>query len=86
MIKELGQISQGYKDITKGTDIIQCMTPEEVKKILKDQTVTYTKITADYRKEKKDPYCVCITVGGNLIKYPSPTTSNTANIITSKLE
>ena len=68
MIKELGRISQGYRDLTTGTDTVRFMTPEEVNNIPKNKTVTYTRITADYREEKKDPYRVRITVGGILSK------------------
>ena len=85
MIKELGRISQGYKNVTKGTNTVEFMSKEEIAKIPKHKTVTYARITADYRKEKKDPYRIRITVGGNLIKYPGPTTSTTADITTSKL-
>jgi hypothetical protein len=42
MVKELGRISQGYKDVVKGTDTVEFMTREEVKKIPKHKTVTYT--------------------------------------------
>ena len=61
------------------------MNKEDVNKIPKNKTVTYAWITADYGEEKKDPYRIRITVGGNLIKYPGPTTSTTADIITSKV-
>ena len=85
MTKELGCLSQGYKDTINGTNTVEFMTPEMVKRIPPNKTVTYARITADYREEKADPYRIRITVGGNLIKYLGPTTSTTADIITSKL-
>lgn len=85
MIKELGRISQGYKNVTKGTNTVEFMSKEEVAKIPKHKIITYARITVDYRKEKKDPYRIRITVGGNLIKYPRLTTSTTADITTLKL-
>ena len=85
MIKELGRISQGYKEVTEGTNTVLFMSREDVKKIPHNKTVTYARITADYREEKKDPYRIRITAGGNLIKNVGPTTSTTADIITSKI-
>ena len=85
MVKELGRISQGYKDIVQGTNTVEFMTPDEVQHIPKTKTITYARITADYREEKADPYRIRITVGGNLITYPGPTTSTTADMTTSKL-
>ena len=85
MIKELGRISQGYKEVTDGTNTVLFMNKEDIKKIPRHKTVTYARITADYREEKKDPYRIRITAGGNLIKNVGPTTSTTADMITSKL-
>ena len=59
------------------------MTREEIKKILKEQKVTYVRITANYCQEKSDLYQIRITFGGNLIKFLGPTTSTTVYIITS---
>ena len=67
--KEIGRLAQGYKE-TRGTDTIQFMTIEEIHLIPKDRTVTYSRIVVDFRPQKKDPYRVRITAGGNLITYP----------------
>ena len=39
----------------------------------------------DYRPPKKAPNQVCITVGGNLIKYPFELTTRTADLTTSRI-
>jgi hypothetical protein len=42
------------------------------KEIPKDRkgNITYGRICCNYCKQKKDLYCTCITMGGNLINYP----------------
>ena len=57
----------------------------EIKNIPKDKTITYERITVDYREQKEDPYRMKLTVGGNLIRYDGLIISTTANLITSKL-
>ena len=84
MCKELGRLAQGYGD-TEGTNTVFFMTHEEIKRIPKDRTVTYTRIVVDYRPQKDDPNRVRITVGGNLIDYPGELTTRTADLITSKI-
>ena len=61
------------------------MTHDEIKRILKDRTVTYARIVVDYRPQKDDPNRVHITVGGNLIDYPFELTTRTADLTTSKI-
>ena len=63
MYKELGKFSNGYKYLTEGTNTVEVMTRYEVNYILKDKTITYTRITADYRDQKEDSYRIMITVG-----------------------
>ena len=67
MCTELGKISEGYGD-KKGTSTVKFLTHDEIRAIPKDRTITYARIVVDYRKQKKDPNRVCITVGGNLLK------------------
>jgi hypothetical protein len=38
-----------------------------------------------YHSKKKDPYCTHITMGGNLINYPSDCGTPTADLLTVKL-
>ena len=47
MCKELGRLTQGYKD-TAGTDTMFFLTQKEIKNISKDCVVTYARIVVDY--------------------------------------
>ena len=84
MCVELGRLAQRFEDIP-GTNTIKFMTHEEIKNIPTDRTVTYAQIVVDYRAHKDDPNRVCITVGGNLIKYPGELTTRTADVTTTKV-
>ena len=61
------------------------MTHKEIKNIPTNRTVTYARIAVDYRAYKDDPNKVCITIGGNLIKYPGALTTRTADLTTTKV-
>jgi hypothetical protein len=56
-----------------------------VRNIPKDRTITYARVVVDYRPQKANPNRVRITVGGNLIDYPGELTTNTADLVTSKI-
>ena len=84
MSKELGRLAQGF-ETTKGTETVFFMSHDEIKRIPKDRTVTYTRIVVDYRPQKEDPNRVRITVGGNLIDYPGELTTRTADLTTAKI-
>ncbi len=47
--------------------------------------VTYGRIVCVYCDGKKDKYRTCITMGGNLIKYPGDCGTPTADLLTVKL-
>ena len=47
--------------------------------------VTYARIVVNFCPQKKDPNCVQITTGGNLIYYPGELTTRTADLTTSKI-
>ena len=47
--------------------------------------VTYGRVVVNYRPEKSDPYCTRLTVGGNLIVYPSDCGTPTVDLLTVKL-
>ena len=84
--REWGRMTQGdNKTGEKGTNSMFVMTHEEIKNIPKDRVVTYARIVADFRPQKKDPNRVRITAGGNLIKYPGELTTRTADFTTSKV-
>ena len=48
-------------------------------------TVTYARIVIDHRPLKEDPNQVRITVGSNLINYSFELTTQTTNMVSSKL-
>ena len=50
-----------------------------------DRTVIYKCIVITNRPQKEDPNWVCITVGGNLINYPFELTTQTPDMVSSKL-
>ena len=84
--KELGSLAQGdNKTGTKGTNTIVFLDHQGVRNIPKDRTITYARVVVDYRPQKADPNRVRITVGGNLIDYPGELTTNTADLVTSKI-
>jgi hypothetical protein len=47
--------------------------------------ITYGRIICVYRSEKKDPYRMHITMGGNLVNYPDDCGTPTADLLTVKL-
>jgi hypothetical protein len=84
MSKELHCLAQGCPGITKGTNTIVYLSQSEICTIPQDQTVTYARIVIDHHPQKEDPNHVCITVGGNLIKYLFELTTCTADMVSSK--
>jgi hypothetical protein len=85
MSKELHRLVQGKVGTTVGTNTIFFLSPHKIRRIPKDRTVTYTCIVIDHRPQKDDPNCVRITVSGNLIDYPYELTTQTANMVSSKI-
>ena len=84
--KELGMLAQGdNKTGEKGTNSLFFMSLDKISDIPSDRTVTYARMVVDYRRQKKDPNRVRITVGGNLIDYPGELTTKTADLVTSKI-
>jgi len=58
MFKELRRLANRYKYLTKGTNTISFLTLQETKKIPRNKTITYARITVDYQPQKKDPFRV----------------------------
>lgn len=83
MSKELARLSQGRAqgDVV-GTNTVIWQHPEELPAHKKP---TYMRICANYRPQKKDPYRIRCTVGGNLIDYPGYTYAPTCELSTFKL-
>ena len=85
MSKELHRLAQRCPDVTKVTNTIFYLSHADSCKIPQDRTVTYARIVIDHRPQKEDPNRVRITVGGNLIDYPSELTTHTADMVSSKI-
>ncbi len=84
--KDFGGMAQGdNKTGQKGTNSIFVMTHDEIQALPKNQTVTYARIVVDFRPQKVDPHCICITAGGNLINCPGELSTRTADLTTLKL-
>ena len=61
------------------------MSRNEIRSILKDRLVNYASIIVDHLPQKEDPNWVCMTAGGNLIKYPGKLMTRTTKMTTSKV-
>jgi hypothetical protein len=84
--KDFGGMAQGDKKTgQKGTNSIFVMTHNEIKLILRTQTITYARVVVVFRPQKADLHRIRITAGGNLITYPVELSTRTANLTTSKL-
>ncbi len=84
--KDFGGMAQGNnKTGQKGTNSIFVMSRDEVKRIPKNQTVTYACVVVDFSPLKANPHHILITAGGNLINYPGDLSTHTADPTTSKL-
>jgi hypothetical protein len=86
MSKELHHLAQGKESVTVGTNTIFYPTHDKIRRIPKDQTVTYAGIFIDHRPQKDDPNQVRITVGRNLIDYPYELPTQTANMVSAKIK
>jgi hypothetical protein len=82
--KEIGRLAQGQDGVVEGTDAIEFIAKEQVPPDRR-KDITYARICADYRPEKSDPNRIRITLGGNLVNYPSDVGTRTADLLTVKL-
>jgi hypothetical protein len=85
MSKELHCLAQGCTAITKGTNTIFFLLHADICNIPSDRIVTYACIVINDCTQKEDPNHVHITVRGNLIDYPFELTTQTADIVSSKI-
>ncbi len=85
MSKELHCLAQGKEGVTVGTNTIFYLTHDKIRRIPKDQTVTYAWIVINHRPPKDDSNWVRITVSGNLIDYSYELTTQTANMVSAKI-
>ena len=80
---EFGRLLNGHGDkMPKGTETMFFIHPS---KIPKNKKPTYMRIVAAYRPEKKEPYRVRFTCGGDRIDYVGDVSTKTADITTVKL-
>ncbi len=47
--------------------------------------ITYKRVCHNYRPEKANPNCTCLTIGGNCITYPGDYGTPTVNMATVKI-
>ena len=85
--KDFGGMAQGDdKTGQKGTNSVFVMTHKEIDIAKKaGHKWTYTRIVVNFRPQKEDPNQIRITVGGNLITFKGNTSTQTADLTTSKL-
>ncbi len=85
MSKELHCLAQGKEGVTVGSNTIFYLTHAEIRirRIPKDQTVTYARI--DHHPQKDNPSWVQITVGSKLIDYLYKLTTRTANMVSADI-
>jgi hypothetical protein len=79
------KLAQGKEGTTVGTNIILFLSHNEIRLNPKDCTATYVHIVIDHWPHKDDPNCVGITDGITLINYPYKLTTQTANMVSSKI-
>jgi hypothetical protein len=85
MSKELHRLAQGKVGTTVVTNTISFLSHDEIRQIPKGRTVTCARIVIHHWPQKDDPNQVRITVGGNLIDYPYKLTTQTADMVSSKI-
>ncbi len=85
--KDFGGMAQGdNKRGQKGTNAMFVMTHDEIKHaVAAGNFFTYMNPVVDYRAQKEDPYRIRITAGGNLIKYESNASVQTAILDMAKI-
>jgi hypothetical protein len=85
--KDFGGMAHGdNKTGQKGTNAMFIMTHEEIKQVVSaGKFFTYMNPVVDYRPQKKDPYRIRITAGGNSINYESNASVRTADVDMAKL-
>jgi hypothetical protein len=85
MSKELHRLVQGKEGTTVATNTIFFLSHDKIRRIPKDCTITYARIIIEHWPQKDDPNRICITVGGSLVDYPYKLTTQTADMVSSKI-
>ncbi len=78
---KIGWLFQGIRHI-KGTNTCFFICKEQVPSYKRP---TYGCICCNFRPQKEEQHCTCLTVGGNQIDYPSNKATPTANLTMAKL-
>jgi hypothetical protein len=82
--KKLGRLTQRIPRVSKGTNTIVFICPEDIPHNCKCD-ITYSQVCVNYRLEKEDPNRTHITMGGNVFHYPDNCGTPTIDMITVKL-
>ncbi len=83
---ELGNIVQGHKVTNApGTSTLFFLYHDVIKIIPTDRKITYGHIVVDYRLHKPDPNRVRFTVEEELIEYLHEITTQTPDLVTTKI-
>jgi hypothetical protein len=80
---KLGCLAQGIPSVRKGTNTIVFIGRDGIP-IDQQKDVTYGRVCVNYRPEKANPNCTCLTVGGNCITYPSDCSITIVDMVTVK--
>jgi hypothetical protein len=80
---ELGCLAQSIPGVSNGTNTIVFIQRGDV---LIDQRkdVMYGRVCINYRPEKANPNCTCLTIGSNCITYPGDCGTPTVDMVTVK--
>ena len=85
--KNFGSMTKGdNKSGQTGTNAMIVMTHDAIAQAYQDKKFfTFANPVVDYRPQKDNPNCICITAMGNLITYNGELSVPTADINTAKL-
>jgi hypothetical protein len=72
------------RHLATATKTIAFLTKQQIPQS-RCKDITYGQILCAYRSEKKNPYHIRITMGGNLINYPDDCGTPTVDLLTVKL-
>jgi hypothetical protein len=78
---ECGRLAQGFGGRIEGSNTIVLIPRRAVPK---GKIITYGHFVVDIRPNKSETHCGRLTVGGNLIQYPSDVSTRSEDLITSK--
>ena len=84
-VDEFGRLLNGHAEKPDiGTNTMRPIKFHDIPTDRRDD-ITYNRNVCAYRPEKENPYRFRLTVGGDRINYPNPTTAPTADLTTCKL-